>query len=531
MLPSEKIEVGIFKFITAVGRSRGVTISELSAALNPNADFEILIERLEDLYELKRIRLSKIGGGGISVSYPAYLGVEGKTKFFYEGSFVIEIAPQGRKYFEDIENKEKSEQVESAENRDHREPTPQAPISHTTLNWSGASTGEGRRMLETAFGINRDIHDWEPLAEIGEGGQSNVYLVRSPARWVERQASLVQMTRAVVAFDEKQISKVIWNAVRPDSPSELGALKIFKFGAKSAGLPAPPPGYAPLERLRNEIAALKTGLPGLPKLLDSDEDERWIITEYFPEKSLKHNLQMYRGQVIPALKAFRSLAQTVASLHAKGYVHRDIKPHNVYVRGSDLVLGDFGIIFMPDEHGRVTMPLERVGPRDYMPPWTNLGERIDDVRPTTDIYMLGKLLWSLVDGRIRLPYQYQKDPQFDLTVTFQGDPHMHFINQLLDRSVVEYEKDCTLTAGEMLMFADKMIQVAERGGQILRKDVPRPCRICGDGYYIPGTTVPGYDPIGLTTWVGGRQTPLSVYPFICSYCGHLEFFTKTPPGN
>ena len=86
--------------------------------------------------------------------------------------------------------------------------------------------------------------------------------------------------------------------------------------------------------------------------------------------------------------------------------------------------------------------------------------------------MLGKLLWSLVDGRIFLPYQYQRDPRFDLTVTFQGDPDMHFINKLLDLSVVEHEKDCTLTAAEMLGLIDKMLQVAELGGQMLRKDVP-----------------------------------------------------------
>jgi serine/threonine protein kinase len=227
----------------------------------------------------------------------------------------------------------------------------------------------------------------------------------------------------------------------------------------------------------------------------------------------------------------------VTSLHEKNYVHRDIKPANVFVRRNELVLGDFGIVYMPSEDGRVTQPLERVGPRDYMPPWTNLGKRDEIVHPTTDVYMLGKLLWSLVDGRIFLPYQYQRDPEFDLTVTFQGDPHMHFINQILDRSVVQYEMDCTLTAGEMLLSTYKMIQVAERGGQLTRKGVPRPCRICGDGYYIPETVfannippIRSGDAVGLTLVVGSSEpTRLRVYPYVCSYCGHVEFFTKSAP--
>jgi serine/threonine protein kinase len=383
--------------------------------------------------------------------------------------------------------------------------------------------------------LQRDIHGWKILNTLGEGGQSKVYLVRSPARQVERKEKLSEMARAVRDHDEEKISEVVWSAVRPDDPLELGALKVFNIPPKSAG-PHPPPGYEPLERLKNEIAALRLDLPGLPKLLDSDEDERWIITEYFPEGSLKHNLLKHRGKVIPALKSFRSLVQTVASLHAKNLVHRDIKPPNVFVRGVELVLGDFGIVYLPDEQGRVTAPLERVGPRDYMPPWTNLGERDEVVHPTIDVYMLGKLLWSLVDGRAFLPYQSQKYPQFDLTLTFRGDPHMHFVNWLLDKCVVEHEKDCTLTAADMLGYIDKMVQVAEQGGQVLRKDVPRPCRICGDGFYVPQTDVSNNvppirsgDAVSVGMWVGGQQTTMKVYPFVCSYCGHLEFFTKSAP--
>jgi serine/threonine protein kinase len=386
--------------------------------------------------------------------------------------------------------------------------------------------------------IQRNIHDWQPLEPLGGGGQSDVYLVREPFRVAEKEMNLAEIRRALAGdhVDARALATAATSYSRADAISELGALKIFKIPAKSSGFPPPPPSYQPLERLKNEIAALSTELPGLPKMLDCDEDERWIITEYFPQKSLKHNLLKYRGDAVSALKAFRSLVQTVVALHAKNYVHRDIKPANVFVRGSDLVLGDFGIVYMPREDGRVTQPLERVGPRDYMPPWTNLGERDDDVRPSTDIYMLGKLLWSLVDGRAFLPYQYQKHPKFDLTSTFPGDPHMHFINKLLDSSVVEHEKDCTLTAADMLGYINKMLQVAELSGQMLRKDVPRPCRICGDGFYVQesvfASNIPPIrqgDPVFLTMFVGNDHTSLRVYPFVCSYCGHVEFFTKTPP--
>jgi serine/threonine protein kinase len=380
---------------------------------------------------------------------------------------------------------------------------------------------------------SRGVGTWEVLGDLGEGGQSKVFLVRGTERQNERGLMINEIRRALREGNPEQLAQSVWTLGRSDKPEELGALKVFNIGREDAAMD----NTQAMQRLKNEITALQEGLSGMPKLLDFDEEDGWIVTEYFPHRSLKHNLLKYRGVAIPALKAFRHLVATVVELHKKGYVHRDIKPANVFVRNEELVLGDFGIVFIQNENGRVTRPIERVGPRDYMPPWTNLGEREESVSETTDIYMLGKLLWTLVDGRPFLPYQYQQHPKFDLTVTFQGDPHMHFVNQLLRRSVVEHEKDCTMTGPEMLMFIDKFIQVAERGGQILRKDVPRPCRICGDGFYVPIETLssnvvtlnPG-EPIGLTVWAGtSGPHQLRVYPYACSYCGHTEFFTKGPP--
>jgi len=147
-------------------------------------------------------------------------------------------------------------------------------------------------------------------------------------------------------------------------------LKVFKITPEGQAL-SPAPGsreFEAIARLKNEITALGQGLSGLPKLLDSNEAERWIITEYFPEGTLEHHPFKYRGEAGRALEAFRSLVQTVSMLHKEGYVHRDVKPANVFIRSdNELVLGDFGIVFLPHGPDRVTQTGERVGPRDYMP--------------------------------------------------------------------------------------------------------------------------------------------------------------------
>jgi hypothetical protein len=45
-----------------------------------------------------------------------------------------------------------------------------------------------------------------------------------------------------------------------------------------------------------------------------------------------------------------------------------------------------------------------------MPQWGDLGERLEHVQPNFDVYMLGKLLWCMVSGRLKLPREYHKKP-------------------------------------------------------------------------------------------------------------------------
>jgi serine/threonine protein kinase len=382
-----------------------------------------------------------------------------------------------------------------------------------------------------------DFHGWTKMGDrLGVGGQSEVFLVRSPKQQLERQNVLSEIQAGVSRGELEKLGNSLRSFANLDSPSELGALKVFKIAPKGTSL-EPPPGFEPIQRLKNEISALKEGFPGLPKLLDYDEDQRWIITEYFPEGTFEHQPLKYRGRVRSALKAFRSLVQTVAAIHAKNYVHRDIKPANVFIRNDGLVLGDFGIVYIPDTADRVTRPDERVGPRDYMPDWGNLGARLENVQPNFDVYMLGKLLWSMVDGRSRLPREHHRNPKydFDLTRTFPNDPHMHIVNRILDKCVVEHPSDCRLSADDLLSMVDKFLLSLDQGGQLLTHGVPRPCHVCGVGFYqfrLLPNNLPD-KPIGLRLWaVGtGESQMWSVHPWACDNCGHVALFTQAPPSG
>jgi serine/threonine protein kinase len=383
--------------------------------------------------------------------------------------------------------------------------------------------------------------DWQEIEPLGGGGQSDVLLVRTPTRIAGRQNSIDKLKKlSAQNLDNKtaiDFAEAAWNCARPELPSERGALKLFKIPAEGSTLP-PPPGSAQsesIQRLKNEIAALGLRLSGLPKLLDFNEGERWVVTEYFPERTLEHHPLRYKGRAALALRAFRSLVQTVASLHDKGYVHRDIKPANIFVKNDDeLVLSDFGIVYVPNAPDRLTLTGERVGPRDYMPPWANLGARHQDVHPRDDVYMLGKLLWSMVAGHAVLPREYHKHPdyEFDLTRTFPNEPQMHLINAILDKCVVEQADQCLSGAQDLLPRIDQALGIIERGGQLLRPGVPRPCRVCGKGFYqaVVLRENPKNGPLSLRFWVIGTSDISSVpaRPLACDYCGHVELFTTSP---
>jgi serine/threonine protein kinase len=358
---------------------------------------------------------------------------------------------------------------------------------------------------------------WERIKRLGGGGQSDVFLVRSPGRVTQRAACLRTIRAALDQDKRAELAEAMWSYARPESLSELGAMKIFKVRDDGGEQQA-------LARLKQEMQVLQQNRPGLPKLLDSSEAERWIVTEYFPEGTLEDNILRYKGKPALALKAFLSLVNTVAQLHDEDIVHRDIKPANVFVRQNDeLVLGDFGIVFVPDQPDRVTRTNESVGPHDYMPPWGDIGGRLEKVDSNFDVYMLGKLLWCMVSGRLVLQREWFRDSQNDISVMFRDDPHAYMINTILEKCVVERQQNC-VGIHDVRAMVIAFVSLIEQSGQLLQKEVPRPCHVCGYGKY-QAETLQNKSVGSVRIWTGGSDTVnLTVQTFACDKCGHVEFF-------
>jgi serine/threonine protein kinase len=364
---------------------------------------------------------------------------------------------------------------------------------------------------------------WERVKRLGGGGQSDVFLVRSPARATQRAACLRTVRTALDQDKRAELADAMWSYSRPDSLSELGAMKVFRIRDEGGEQQA-------VDRLKQEFKILSENRPGLPKLLASNESERWIVTEFFPDGTLEDNILLYKGKPALALKALLSLVNTVAQLHDEGIVHRDIKPANVFVKQNDeLVLGDFGIVFLPEQPARLTRTNESVGPHDYMPPWADIGGRLEKIDCNFDVYMLGKLLWCMVAGRLVLQREWFQRPQNDVTVMFKHDPHAHMINTILEKCVVERQQDC-VGIHDIRAMVIAFVSLIEQDGQLLQPEVPRPCHVCGHGEYQPEVFGTGKDsvPVNMRFWKEQEINLKKVDVFTCNSCGHMALFRTRP---
>jgi len=167
----------------------------------------------------------------------------------------------------------------------------------------------------------------------------------------------------------------------------------------------------PYQRFVHEIGFLRAhqDVAGLLRLIDaylpnepSKGDQPWLAMPVATPIA-----EALQGRPLAdVVHAAATIADTLWRLQRDhGIAHRDIKPGNLYELDGAWLIGDFGLVALPDTHG-LTVEGRPLGPAHYM-----AYEMIRD--PSTadahaaDVYSLGKTLWVLATDQRFPPEGHQ----------------------------------------------------------------------------------------------------------------------------
>ncbi|MFT3906878.1 MAG: serine/threonine-protein kinase [Steroidobacteraceae bacterium] len=160
---------------------------------------------------------------------------------------------------------------------------------------------------------------------------------------------------------------------------------------------------APESALEREYAVLSAmDHPAIVRLHDYgiQDGREYLAMEYFPCGDLKARLRHPLTQM-EALRYTRRILETLQVVHARGMVHRDLKPPNVMLRADGtVVLIDFGIAKEVGINTNQTAVGILRGSPYYMSPEQTEGKQLD---ARSDLYSLGVMLFEMLTGQ--RPYQ------------------------------------------------------------------------------------------------------------------------------
>jgi serine/threonine protein kinase/Flp pilus assembly protein TadD len=147
--------------------------------------------------------------------------------------------------------------------------------------------------------------------------------------------------------------------------------------------------------------------PNICAIYDIGESEGlfYIVMPFAEGRTLKQVISGRPMEILSALSIAVQVADAITTAHARGIVHRDIKPNNIVVsdQGQVKVL-DFGLAKMLASEEEAGADLDRsvteigvpYGTVGYGSPEQAAGERVDH---RTDIFSLGVTLYEMVTGR------------------------------------------------------------------------------------------------------------------------------------
>jgi len=249
------------------------------------------------------------------------------------------------------------------------------------------------------------------------------------------------------------------------------AIKLIRTGEQTS------PGDA--ERFRMEgVSACRVDHPNAVLVLDAGMTRTgllYLVMELLEGRSMRAEIAAQkRMNVGQCVRISERIASVLAAAHAKGVIHRDVKPDNVFLhvgQGLDPVVKvvDFGIAKLMSDPARTpnTARGMMVGTPEYLAPERLLSRPYDG---RADVYALGCTMFEAITGRP--PFVPNREAPWLVAASHIGDPAPPIVNlepsvpmelAALIHAALEKDPDDRPTAAQFQARLAEILPLSEEG--------------------------------------------------------------------
>lgn len=249
--------------------------------------------------------------------------------------------------------------------------TPPPPISHKTPIVPATPVDPIKPSVPVKSGqFPRNLGSYRLLRRIAEGGMGSVFL----------------------AFDDQAKQQVAIKVLSdPLARNEAYVERFLREAKSGAALDHP-----------NIVRCISAGR-------DDASGKHYLVMEYVNGPSARSLLDK-EGRLLvgDATRICLDIARALEHVHARNFVHRDIKPDNILISSTGVAkLADLGLAKRTDETSHLTGNKQGFGTPYYMPCEQATDAKFADAR--TDIFALGATLYHLLTGEVPFPGETQAE--------------------------------------------------------------------------------------------------------------------------
>jgi len=179
--------------------------------------------------------------------------------------------------------------------------------------------------------------------------------------------------------------------------------------------------HAAVQRFVGEARAVNAiGHPNIIDIFDLGElpdGRQYLVMELLEGETLRARMKRGRLDVAESATIIGSVASALRAAHAKGIVHRDIKPDNIFLPAQrrEIKLLDFGLAKLTLDLDAKTQTGAVIGTPRYMSPEQARGQTVDH---RADVYALGAMAFELFANRL----PFERTSTFDLLLAHVNEP-------------------------------------------------------------------------------------------------------------